>query len=310
VFQNPSWRHHYIPEFYLKQWAGKDGRLVEYSKPWADTVKPKRVYPRQTGFEDRLNELAGVPEPARQHLETHFYAPVDSAAASVLNALKTGRRASNARERLAWARFMTSLMVRNPENIRAAITRLNESIDRFDRATELRYQAARGPEDPETYSDFIQQTDLRDELSRAAKEAVALVVNDGLVVNHLVKMQWGALTLPFDGPPLLTSDRPQTVIKGLPDPECQVLLPLGLKMVFYAVNNIELAHSFAALWPAEIAESMNDLVVRRAQKYVYAMSDRHLDYVQANMGAVRKIPISAVRHPRAERRRRARQFGK
>ncbi len=128
VSQNPPCRHHYIPEFYLKQWADKEGRgqLVEYSKPWRDIVKPKRVYPKQTGFEDRLNELAGLPEDVRQRLETQFYSPVDSAAATVLKALKEGQRKFNDREREAWSRFLTSLIVRNPENIRAATARLNE----------------------------------------------------------------------------------------------------------------------------------------------------------------------------------------
>jgi hypothetical protein len=33
--QNPPWRHHYIPEFYLKRWAsGKQGELVQFSKPY------------------------------------------------------------------------------------------------------------------------------------------------------------------------------------------------------------------------------------------------------------------------------------
>jgi hypothetical protein len=32
-------RHHYIPIFYLKQWARDDGMLCEFSKPY-DSVKP------------------------------------------------------------------------------------------------------------------------------------------------------------------------------------------------------------------------------------------------------------------------------
>ena len=33
-------KHHYLPVFYLKQWAGKDGRLCEFSRPYKN-VKPK-----------------------------------------------------------------------------------------------------------------------------------------------------------------------------------------------------------------------------------------------------------------------------
>jgi uncharacterized protein DUF4238 len=36
-------KHHYIPVFYLKQWAGADGRLCQYSRPY-NRVKPKRVH--------------------------------------------------------------------------------------------------------------------------------------------------------------------------------------------------------------------------------------------------------------------------
>ncbi len=310
--QNPPCRHHYIPEFYLKQWADKEGRgqLVEYSKPWRDIVKPKRVYPKQTGFEDRLNELAGLPEDVRQRLETQFYSPVDSAAATVLKALKEGQRKFNDREREAWSRFLTSLIVRNPENIRAATARLNESMTKFNAAAEKLYKAARKPNDPKTFREYMQQIDVRGEASsRAAKEAIASMVDSGLVVNHIKNMQWGALTLPFDAPSLLTSDRPIVFVKGLPDPGCQVLLPLGPKVVFYAVNDIALAPSLGALTPAQLAAGVNEIVVRGAQTYVYAMSDRHLAYVQANMGTAQQSPIAAMRHSRAERRRLDRQFG-
>jgi hypothetical protein len=312
MVRNPSWRHHYIPEFYLKQWAVNEGKgcLVEYSKPWGDTVKPKRVTPRQTGFEDRLNELAGLPDPERECLETHFYKPVDSAAASVLHALKNGRREISERERVAWARFLTSLYVRNPENILAATVRVTENAYKFNPEMERRYRARRAPDDPETFSEYMRNVDLADEFSRAAKESMVTVIENGLVTNHIFGMLWGALELPFDAPPLLTSDRPLHIPNGLPNPESQVLLPLGPKFLFFAVNRIELVYNIRALSPLEIATTMNEIVVRRAQKYVYALSDRHLDYVQANMGIAQETPIAAVRHSRAERRRRDQLFQK
>jgi hypothetical protein len=310
VSQNPSWRHHYIPEFYLKQWAADDGRLVEFSKPWGDIVKPKRVYPRQTGFEDRLNELAGLPESERQRLETHFYSPVDSAAASVLHALKGGRLEFNKRERRAWTRFLTSLILRNPENIRAATDRIRNTFAMRDPGIEQRYQALRAPDDPETFSEFSSKVDLSDDFARTAKEAMTIVIEDGLVVNHISHMQWGVIQLPFGAPPLLTSDRPMFITKPLPDPECEVLMPLGPKFLFFAVNNKEFAHKFATLSPSEVATASNDIVVCRAQKYVYAMSDRHLAYVQANMGTAEEVPIAAAQFSRSERRRRARLYSK
>jgi hypothetical protein len=58
-------KHHYLPKFYLKQWAtGLDGRLCEFSMPY-DTVKPKRVHPDGTGYEPDLYNFNTLPAPAR-----------------------------------------------------------------------------------------------------------------------------------------------------------------------------------------------------------------------------------------------------
>ena len=90
--QQPTWRHLYIPEFYLKRWAdrGGTGQLIEFSKPWGDIVKPKRVYPRQTGFLDRLNEMRGFPPETADIIKKSFFSPVASKAADVLAKMKAG----------------------------------------------------------------------------------------------------------------------------------------------------------------------------------------------------------------------------
>jgi hypothetical protein len=46
-------KHHYIPKFYLKQWAGPDGRICEFSRPHKE-VKPRMVFPDGTGYERGL----------------------------------------------------------------------------------------------------------------------------------------------------------------------------------------------------------------------------------------------------------------
>jgi hypothetical protein len=51
-------RHHYIPIFYLKQWAGDDKRICEFGRPY-DRAKPRRVHPAGTGYMDGLNTVEG-----------------------------------------------------------------------------------------------------------------------------------------------------------------------------------------------------------------------------------------------------------
>ncbi len=62
-------KHHYIPKFYLRRWMLDGARLVEFSRPRPGSaeVKPKRVYPGQTGYVNRLYELRGLPPEVPAH---------------------------------------------------------------------------------------------------------------------------------------------------------------------------------------------------------------------------------------------------
>ena len=53
-----STRHHYIPQFYLRRWAGDDDKVCEFSRPHKNIYR-QRVYPIQTGFKDRALRKAG-----------------------------------------------------------------------------------------------------------------------------------------------------------------------------------------------------------------------------------------------------------
>ena len=57
--------HHFIPAFYLSQWAGPKGKLIEYSRKHGKVIA-KPVGPRATGFETDLYEFADLPPEQRQ----------------------------------------------------------------------------------------------------------------------------------------------------------------------------------------------------------------------------------------------------
>src|SRR5215207_9747206 len=150
-----SWRHHYIPEFYLKQWANSKGQLTQFSKPYRDTVVPKRVYPRQTGFVDRLYSLQGVPEEQADVYERLFFRPVDSLASDVLRKLKDGITSFTGAEKSAWSRFLVSLATRHPEALAAARQRLATTVLDIDPDTERRYRRRRLPHEPRTLREAL-----------------------------------------------------------------------------------------------------------------------------------------------------------
>jgi hypothetical protein len=112
--------HHYNPQFYLREWAGADGRLVRFYRPYQRVV-PAPISPEYTGFEERLYTLEGAADP--QIVETGFFSPVDNAAAPVLERLiLLGPRLVPVRDldnkqRSDWTRFLMSLVSRSPQSL-------------------------------------------------------------------------------------------------------------------------------------------------------------------------------------------------
>src|SRR4051794_13646690 len=80
---NPPYRHHYIPKFYLRRWAGPDGKICQFSRPHR-VVVPLRCHPAATGYLDRAYELQGFAPLLAQQVETEFFKPVDSWASDAL----------------------------------------------------------------------------------------------------------------------------------------------------------------------------------------------------------------------------------
>src|SRR5215471_7918469 len=90
-------KHHYIPKFYLKQWAGKDGRVCEFSRPYqrepgrVAPVKPpvraRRVYPDGTGYERGLYSFPRLNSQLADFLEHRFFRVIDDAASIAVGLL-------------------------------------------------------------------------------------------------------------------------------------------------------------------------------------------------------------------------------
>jgi hypothetical protein len=76
-----SEKHHYFPIFYQKRWAGADGKICVYSKPY-DKVKAFRRHPSQVGFQYDLYTIPGVEFEAASHL-ARIMQPFDLRAAQI-----------------------------------------------------------------------------------------------------------------------------------------------------------------------------------------------------------------------------------
>lgn len=301
-----SSRHHYIPEFYLKRWAIA-GELVEFSKPYGTEVKPKRVSPKQTGWGKWLYALDGLPGEAAQLPELEFFRPVDTRASDVLSKIEHGAQPLLDADRVAWAQFMLSLIFRHPEGVKATKERLFSDLAETSPAEEARWRSLRRDGDTRSMRDAFQHPNSRPAINRLAMRTLLATSSSEKIGTHLINMKWASRRLPFSAPALLTSDRPLIWFGPLENDGCHILMPLGPKRLFWACNTTEMAFSIDCQPPAVLVQFVNEMVVRRAAKFVYGMSDVHLPYVQANMGVAPEltIPDQVVQMRRIKASRRA-----
>lgn len=123
-------KHHYLPIFYLKQWANRDGKIIRYYRPHNDVV-PSPISPENTGYEEGLYGLEGIaPEDGKNRIEKKFMSPfVDDPAAKALKILIHSDNSKLTTEhRQAWTRFVMSLLVRTPIKIKQIIQMEKEFI--------------------------------------------------------------------------------------------------------------------------------------------------------------------------------------
>jgi hypothetical protein len=106
-------KHHYNPQFALRRWVGSDGRLCAMRRI-NGVVTPRRRQPSRTGMLRDLYRIEGVAEESSQDLEIKFMSPLDNVAAVVLDRLITGKPL-DPEQRLAWARYLLSMLFRNPD---------------------------------------------------------------------------------------------------------------------------------------------------------------------------------------------------
>jgi len=115
-------RHHFIPEFYLRQWAGLDERLFWYYRPYNRVVVSAR-HPSAIGFKEYLYTINSKSNP--QIIEKEFFSNLDNDAAIVLNRLNTlgtglviiKHHHLNDTQRRDWTWFIQSLHLRCPHSL-------------------------------------------------------------------------------------------------------------------------------------------------------------------------------------------------
>jgi hypothetical protein len=140
--------HHFIPAFFLKQWAGENGKLIEYTIRHGKLIA-KSVGPHSTGYEFDLYAFNELAPDVRQYIEQEFFNYADNIASIALKRHLTGNREPWSAELLsAWSRFVIGIHLRHPDAVPELRAAAQSIWKGSSRASQSAYVAIRKPEDP------------------------------------------------------------------------------------------------------------------------------------------------------------------
>lgn len=241
--------HHFIPAFYLKQWAGPNGELIEYARKGGKLIA-KPVGPRATGFERDLYAFPELPPDDAQFIERVFFAYADQKASDALDRHLGFASFPWTSELIsAWSRFVLGIHLRHPDampELRAAARSIwDASGDDY----QARYEAIRKPGYPSTFDELLQQRDPLIPVKMCVNLIIKALDND-IVGTHLNQMKWATIDLSTSPTPLLTSDRPVEIF-NLKEPNGVLSIPISPTKMFVAANEDATFARLRAAAPAE-----------------------------------------------------------
>ena len=171
-------------------------------------------------------------------MEKVFMSAVDNTAANALQYLLKDGNTSQMPEmsRMAWARFIYSLILGTPEHLEWAASQLKEMQVEIVDAERDAYMNKRTEHDPPTFEEFREMF-LSNPTNSAPTRYLHRFVSNGLAADHIKSMRWSTASLEGTKHSLLTSDRPLVMTNGFARPDGHVAMPISPTQLFLAANN-------------------------------------------------------------------------
>jgi Protein of unknown function (DUF4238) len=287
--------HHFVPVFYLKQWASSStNKVIEYSiKHGKFLAKP--VGPKGTGYQTDLYSFPELPPNISQHIEDVFLRHSDNEAARALQRILAWDKSEWPPNMIqAWARCVMHLLLRHPDAIAEMRVAAKQIWEGTGEEAQRRYeQEIQKPGDPATFEEYLHRADPL-AVEKSLMNMIIRAIDNEAVGTAIAKMIWKVVDVTRSPKTLLTSDRP-VVMNNLRSPDGWIALPVSPTKLFIAVNAEKTAKLLDKGTTLELVETMNDRIVGRARRYVWARDPWQEWYVRQNMGK-RKEPTPLFPH--------------
>lgn len=279
---NDPKKHHFLPVFYLMSWTSANGKLVEFSTPFDEEVKPRRTHPSGTGYIDKLYAIEGLPGEISYAVEKAFLSPVDSKAATALKELMSGRVASS-QVRAAWSHFIMTLLMRMPVEIQI-IKEIVKKIETTASDSLLNFVIRHSPS--EFHAEAKKAFDeIKSSIISRSIDHITKIMSAKDIVDRISNMEWDVIDLSASPHELLTSDRPILVEKNdKMSGHTVIALPIAPSKIFVAATNHSLVNELRNTNPKKIVHAANKDIVSRANRLVYGKTDSQLPFIRKHFG--------------------------
>jgi hypothetical protein len=272
-------KHHYVPEFYLKRWAGEDRRVSEFRR-FQGKLAHRRRFPSETGFELELYSIRShTDQNRRQIIENRLMSNIDNGAARALDYMEeNGKPPLDEKNRNAWTRFLLSLIHRSPSQIEKMRSAIAANRDDVLRSLAPRYAELRSKADPETFEEYLARDNGRID-EESLLPLMQGVLGSKKVGTTLIRMTWGIIRfeLPFHG--FLTSDIPIMLSNGLGHQDAFLMLPISPSALFIAAARKPVLHSFSSQDPKALQRGINDAVAQQARQVIIAQNEAQRRFI-------------------------------
>lgn len=278
-------KHHYVPVFYLKEWCSTDNKLEGFCLLYNKVIH-KRYSPEEACNEIGLYSLEGMPEDKKQFIEKEYMGrSLDSKAAPIMkklincgNPLEESERTLKKSERINWARFLISLMLRNPEKVKKIKELSNQHLVESLRASPQEYQTIKASDDPPTLEEWAAEN-VPEIFNNFGLTVLTRVIDHPETISEII--QYGGYTRTLSSNvKLLTCDQPCIMLKNNTGVATLIALPISPNTLFFGTECKGTFANISAMSDNDLAEAINWSVVNAAKKWVYGIDNEHLDFIE------------------------------
>lgn len=285
-------KHHYLPEFYSKWWAGADRRLIRYTKPTTVKMDIKRVYPSEVGWQKDLYSFLDRTGNRSQVTEIEFFKKLDDKAARALRRLNsTFDVPLSVEESNVWTLFIQSLLLRSPTHIESFKQKAGVEFEKSLPDVRLAYPGLRKLDDPETFDEYEQQKG-KFNINNIAMQIFPRTIVNSNIGKFIHEMFWAYRIVPNDSHKLLLSDDPVIRTNGLRKKDGHLVLPLSPNRLFIATWQQSTMIKLDQIKTTDLVRMTNHAMVCGARQFVIASDTVQTRFIERRFGSMPRPSIA------------------